>query len=110
MRVWEIWFADFPYEEDATITKKRPVIILNVEPFEVLSVKVTSQDVRDEDKYDTPIQYWSEAGLNKPSIARISKTMFLDKQSFIHKIGTLHNDDKISILTKYTDYLKENNI
>ena len=62
MRVWEIWFADFPYEEDATITKKRPVIILNVEPLEVLSVKVTSQDVRYEDKYDTPIQYWAKLG------------------------------------------------
>lgn len=108
MRVWEIWFADFPYEEDATITKKRPVIILNVEPFEVLSVKVTSQDVRDEDMYDTPIQYWSEAGLDRPSVARISKAMFLDKQNFIHKIGTLHNDDKIAIFTKYAEHLKNN--
>lgn len=108
MRVWEIWFADFPYEEDATTTKKRPVIILNVEPLEVLSVKVTSRDVRYEDKYDTPIQHWSEAGLDKPSIARIAKTMFLDKQNFVHKIGTLHDDDKISILTKYTEYLKNN--
>ena len=108
MRVWEIWFADFPFEEDATISKKRPVIILNVEPLEVLSVKVTSQEVRNADEHDTPIRYWSEAGLNKPSIARISKTMFLDKHSFIHKIGTLHDDDKISILTKYTEYLKNN--
>ena len=78
-----IWFANFPYEEDATITKKRPVIILNVEPLEVLSVKVTSKDVRDADKYDTPIQHWSEAGLDKPSIARISKTMFLDKRHLL---------------------------
>lgn len=107
MRVWEIWFAEFPYEEDATIIKNRPVIILNVEPLEVLSVKVTSHNVRDKDKYDIPIQFWSEAGLNKPSIARISKTMFLDKQNFIHKIGTLQDDDKVSILTKYTEYLKE---
>ena len=108
MRVWEIWFADFPFEEDATVIKKRPVIILNVEPFEVLSVKVTSQSVRDKDNYDTPIQHWREAGLNKPSIARISKTMYLNKQNFIHKIGTLCDEDKITILTKYTEYLKNN--
>lgn len=105
MRVWEIWFAEFPYEEEPTILKSRPVIILNVEPLEVLSVKVTSQSVRD--KYDTPIVYWQEAGLNKPSIARIAKTMMLDKQNFKNKIGTLHDDDKVSILTKYTQYLKE---
>ena len=109
MRVWEIWFAEFPYEEDRSILKNRPVVILNVEPLEVLSIKVTSHDVRDADRYDTPIQYWSEAGLDKPSIARISKTMFLDRQNFKHKIGTLHDDDKVSILTKYTDYLRENN-
>lgn len=109
MRVWEIWFAEFPYEEDATIIKNRPVIILNVEPLEVLSVKVTSHDVRNKDKYDIPIQFWKEAGLNKPSIARISKTLFLDRQSFVHKIGTLLDDDKVSIFTKYAEYLKENN-
>lgn len=109
MRVWEIWFAEFPYEEDALIVKSRPVVILNVEPLEVLSVKVTSQDIRDNDKYDTPIIHWQEAGLNKPSVARISKTMLLDKHKFKHKIGTLHNDDKVSILIKYTEYLKEIN-
>lgn len=106
MRVWEIWFAEFPFEEDPTIVKERPVIILNVEPLEVLSVKVTSHEVRDKDQYDTPILYWKEAGLNKPSVARISKTMLLDKQNFKNKIGTLHNDDKVSVLTTYTEYLK----
>ncbi|MDO4562234.1 MAG: type II toxin-antitoxin system PemK/MazF family toxin [Clostridia bacterium] len=85
MRVWELWFADFPYEEDNTIVKSRPVIILNVEPLEVLSVKVTSQQSRNSDKYDMPIVHWQYAGLKKPSVARISKTMFLDKNNFTKK-------------------------
>lgn len=108
MRVWELWFADFPFEEDPAIVKNRPVIILNVEPFEVLSVKVTSKQIRNTDKYDTPIVHWQYAGLTKPSVARISKTMFLDKDKFKVKIGTLHDEDKLSVLTKYTQYLKEN--
>lgn len=108
MRVWELWFADFPFEEDPTIIKKRPVIILNVEPLEVLSVKVTSKQARTVDKYDTPIVHWQYAGLSKPSVARISKTMFLDKNKFKAKIGTLHDEDKVSVLTKYTQYIKEN--
>ena len=108
MKIWEVWFADFPFEEDQTIVKKRPVIILNIEPLEVLSVKVTSKQMRVEDKYDTPIVHWQYAGLKKPSVARISKTMFLDKGKFKLKIGTLHDEDKVSILTKYTQFLKEN--
>ena len=107
MRIWEVWFADFPYEEDATVTKNRPVIILNVEPLEALSVKVTSHNVRANDKYDIPIQHWKSAGLNKESIARISKTIYLDKQNFTQKIGTLHDDDKVTIFTKYIEYIKE---
>lgn len=107
MNVWEIWFADFPFEEDKTKTKHRPVIILSVEPLEVLSVKVTSHEVRNTDRFDIPIQHWREAGLNKPSIARISKTMFLDKNNFKYKIGTLHEEDKVSIFTKYAEYLEE---
>lgn len=108
MNVWEVWFADFPYEEDNTITKQRPVVILSVEPLRVLSVKVTSQAVRIEDKYDIPIVHWKYAGLKKPSVARVSKTMFLDKQNFSIKIGNLHDDDKAAILTKYGEYLANN--
>ena len=37
MKEWEVWFAEFPFEEDAAVVKKRPVIILNVETLEVLS-------------------------------------------------------------------------
>ena len=75
---------------EPAITKKRPVLILNAEPLEVLSVKVTSQQTRTADKYDMPIVHWQYAGLLKPSAARISKTMFLDKDKFDVKIGTLH--------------------
>lgn len=49
MNQWEVWYANFPYEENPTIVKRRPVIILNVDTLECLSVKVTSHEVRDED-------------------------------------------------------------
>ncbi|MCR4442762.1 MAG: hypothetical protein QHH10_10575 [Peptococcaceae bacterium] len=41
----------------------RPVIVLNVEPLEVLSVKVTKTEPRDNDEYDIPIVYRQEANL-----------------------------------------------
>ena len=108
MNVWEIWFAEFPYEEDPTIIKKRPVIILNIEPVQVLSIKVTSHDVRVEDKYDVPITEWQNAGLMKPSVARVSKAMNLDKSKFDRKIGVLCNSDKLTIFAKYQEFV--NNI
>jgi len=72
MQPWDLWFAAFPYEEDPAIIKNRPVIILMVEPLQVLSVKVTSVEARDNDPFDTPIIEWQYAGLKSPSCARVS--------------------------------------
>ena len=40
----EVWFAEFPFAEDETQSKERPVIVLDVdgERCKVLSMKVTS--------------------------------------------------------------------
>lgn len=104
MKIWELWYADFPYE-DKPESKDRPVIVLNTNPLCVLSIKVTGQNVRDKDKYDTPIDHWQEAGLAKPSVARISKTMSLDADRFRRKIGDLHKDDIPIILKTYLQFL-----
>jgi len=103
---WDLWFADFPFE-DIIGSKDRPVIVLKIDPLEVLSVKVTTHDIRDEDKYDTPIIKWIEAGLKEPSIARISKTINLTPEKFRKKIGILHSDDTQEIMKKYIDFINE---
>jgi hypothetical protein len=105
MKSWEVWFANFPFDDNPAITKKRPVIILDIAPLRVLSVKVTTHNVRDADEYDTPIQHWKEAGLDRPSIARVSKTIYLTPENFIHKIGDLHIDDQNAILNRYVTFV-----
>lgn len=109
MKQWELWMASFPYEEDPSILKKRPVIILNVNPLQVLSVKVTGQDARDEDEYDTPIVHWRAAGLNRRSVARISKSMNLSHDKFIHKIGDLDHQDATLIMQRFVDFINNRN-
>jgi hypothetical protein len=104
MKQWEVWFANFPFDDDPSIIKKRPVVILDVEPIRVLSIKVTTHDIRDVDPYDTPILNWQAAGLDRPSIARVSKTIYLTPENIIHKIGVLHFDDQNAILNKYVDF------
>lgn len=108
MKQWEVWLANFPFEEDDSIVKKRPVIIINVDTLEVLSVKVTSHTARPEDKYDTDIIHWKEAGLDKPSVARISKSMNLTKDKFVHKMGDVHAEDKVSIMQNFMDFITSN--
>lgn len=107
MNAWDVWYANFPYEEDPTIVKERPVIVLNVEPLEVLSIKVTHHDVREYDKYDVPIEKWREAGLIKPSVARISKAIYLNNNAFTNMIGQLHPDDIVNIYDKYIESKSE---
>ncbi|OSA92822.1 UNVERIFIED_ORG: hypothetical protein B2H93_13425 [Clostridium botulinum] len=112
----EVWYANFPFEEDPKKTKRRPVIVLSktndgltvadLKEDSYLSVKVTSHEIRDEDDYDTVIVKWREANLKKESVARVSKTMNLPKSQFINKVGIADEKDFENILTKYIELIE----
>lgn len=104
----EVWFVEIPLEEDKTKTINRPVIVLDENMLGVLSVKITKHSPRQEDPYDTPILYWQEANLRLASTARVSKVFLLSQDSFIFKIGNLHQDDLDRIEEMYQKYLEEN--
>ncbi|OPX50908.1 type II toxin-antitoxin system PemK/MazF family toxin [Clostridium thermobutyricum] len=104
----EVWFVEFPREEDNRIIDNRPVIVLedSDDELEVLSVKVTKHKPRDE--WDYNIVYWQEASLKFESTARISKSLYLKEDSFLFKIGDLRKEDlsKIdNLFDKYTENL-----
>ena len=103
---WDIWFAEFPFEDTSEL-KDRPVIILSIEPLKVLSIKVTSSGPRTEDKFDIPITKWQDAGLKNASTARIAKTIRLDVDKFRRKLGTLHMDDREKILNTFSLYISQ---
>lgn len=107
--VGDVWFVDFPKEEDPSQFFSRPVVILDIDTLEVLSVKVTKHSPRLEDEYDTPIIYWQNAQLRFKSTARISKTIYLPKSSFKFRIGTLHHDDFYEISTQFMKYINSQN-
>lgn len=104
----EVWFVEFPLEEDNSRTINRPVIVLDENTLGVLSVKITKHTPRKEDPYDTPILYWQEANLRLSSTARVSKVTLLSQDSFIFKIGNLHQDDLERVEMMYQKYLEEN--
>lgn len=103
----EVWFVEFPLEEDNSQTINRPVIVLDENTLGVLSVKITKHVPRKEDPYDTPIIYWQEANLRLASTARVSKIYLLPPDCFIFKIGTLHAEDLERIEALYQTYLRE---
>ena len=108
MNKGEVWFVEFPLEEDESKSINRPVIVLDENILGVLSVKITKHKARKEDPYDIPIIYWEEASLRLASTARVSKVTLLTKDSFIFKIGNLHPDDLSRIEDMYRKFLKDN--
>lgn len=106
----EVWFVEFPLEEDNSQTINRPVVVLDENILGVLSVKITKHLSRKEDPYDTPIIYWQEANLRLASTARVSKVFLLSQDSFIFKIGDLHQDDMERVEEMYQKYLEENSL
>lgn len=101
----EVWFARFPYEDDATKSSLRPVIVLNNDEIGVLSTKVTKHAPRENDPYDISIVYWDEAGLRLDSTARVSKTVIIAESQFKFKIGKLVDSDLKNVVDKYIEYI-----
>ncbi len=108
MNKGEVWFVEFPLEEEPERTLNRPVIVLDENLLGVLSVKITKHKVRKEDPYDIPIIYWENANLRLASTARVSKVTLLNKESFIFKIGDLHKEDMQRVEDMYKKFLKDN--
>ncbi|MBE5950059.1 MAG: type II toxin-antitoxin system PemK/MazF family toxin [Lachnospiraceae bacterium] len=103
----DVWFVEFPLEEEATKIINRPVIVLDEDTLGVLSVKITKHAPREEDPYDIPILYYKEANLRLASTARVSKVLLIPRDNFIFKIGDLHPDDLIRVEEMYRKYLEE---
>ena len=51
MKKGEVWFVEFPLEEDPGRILNRPVIVLDENLLGVLSVKITKYKARVEDMY-----------------------------------------------------------
>lgn len=102
----EVWFANFPFEEDENQSKERPVIVLEVddETCKVLSMKVTSSAPHSE--FEIELFDWEKIPLNHKSTADASSVKFVLKSDFRRRIGRLSDDDWNNITDLYICYLK----
>lgn len=85
---WEIWYACVSFEEDSTLDKLRPALILPNTSSSIQVYKISSQPWKYETEY--PIFYWQLAGLSKPSNIDIRRAIVVPSVSLVKFVGRLH--------------------
>lgn len=96
----DIWLAKVYFRNEG-LYKNRPIVVVGRDmaiDIDVLSAPVTSSAPRSE--YDIVIEYWKEAGLLNPSVARTTKLTAIPNSDFIRKLGYLHQHDLNRILNQ----------
>lgn len=100
-RPGDVWKLDFAYEEDPSISKKRPVVVAVVQESadRAVVVKVTGHGPRREFPGEIRLADWKEAGLSKPSTVRCSKSLSVGLESFdgAQYYGSLSTGDKAEV-------------
>lgn len=105
MKRWDIYWANFPYEDDPTQHKRRPVVIANHQTVYVLTLKVTTHEPRADDPFDYPLRYWQESNLPCNSVVRVSKLAKLSPNAFGDYIGQIQPYDAMMITRHMRDYI-----
>lgn len=102
----EVWFAEFPFADDETKFKDRPVIVLDVDDntCEVLSMKITSTPPYSE--FEMILFDWNQIPLQHESTANASEVKVISKSRFRRKIGRLSDSDWDNVTDLYHRYLK----
>lgn len=110
MNSWDLYWADVPYEEDSTQSKERPVVIIKDIGVILIVMRVTTHEARDGNPFDYPLSDWKSAGLNSPSVVRISKLAQLKPDKIGDYIGRLRSADIVAIqrcMGLYKQYLQQ---
>ena len=95
-RNYELWFAEFPHEEDTSETDDRPVVLVRIlDDKHVFALMITKHRARDD--HDLEITYWEAAGLNCPSTVRANRGYKLSVDKLRRKIGSLSETDIIRL-------------
>ena len=94
IKVWEVWHARFSFD-DGRGYKFRPVIVVGVRSDGSLAMMVTSSTNKLHLEHDYPIRDWEQAGLHKPSIARVDRIAFIPPEHLgtAGRMGRLSDTD-----------------
>lgn len=92
----EFWVADIPFT-NGQASKKRPVLILWLDGYDVVVAAVTSATPRTQT--DVALQDWQQSGLRVASTVRLSRLDCLEQTLLLVKVGavTVSDADKLKV-------------
>lgn len=95
--LWEIWLASVKFEDDPSIVKDRPVLVIDEDHALYISLKMTSNISRANSSEEYLVQEWEQSGLRKPTVIRTSHKLELCRRDFKRKIGNLSLKDILNV-------------
>ncbi len=90
----EIYICRFPFTS-GEFSKPRPVLILFDLQRDVLICRITS--AAQTGPLDVPLHDWEEAGLAKPSVARLDRLVTAEKSILRQRLGALSAPDQAAV-------------
>jgi mRNA interferase MazF len=99
----DFWVAEIPFT-DGRGSKKRPVLVLWLDGFDVVAAAVTSAAART--SRDVPLADWQASGLRAASTVRLSRLDCLEQSLFIARIGNISTNDGQAVKQVWTTYVQ----
>ena len=99
----EIFICQFPFTSGA-FSKPRPVLVLFDLQQDVLICRVTS--VLRSGPLDVILMDWAEAGLAKPSVARLDRLVTAEKTILRRRLGILSAADQLAIRAAWNQHMQ----
>lgn len=95
--VGQIWYAEFRFEDQPDLSKRRPVLIVKNDDLKLICValKITSKERYGRTGYK--IKYWENSGLTKQSWVDLSQRQTFRHEELIHYLGELDQRDQMNI-------------
>jgi mRNA interferase MazF len=99
----EIYLCEFPFTSGAT-SKVRPALLLFDLQSDAIICRITS--VPRSTPLDVTLQDWKQAGLLKPSIARLDRIVTAEKSIFLRRLGILSPSDAQAVRDMWNQFMK----
>lgn len=106
LAIKDVVIVNYPFEENETIIKTRPAIVIDKvdDELKILAVKITKTDVRDD--FDYRIIEWVKASLRYPSTARASKIQYISMEDIKRRVGSLADSDYTKVIELVKEYFE----
>ncbi|MEK7676674.1 MAG: type II toxin-antitoxin system PemK/MazF family toxin [Verrucomicrobiota bacterium] len=102
-KVGDIFICAFPFTS-GQFSKPRPVLALIDLGPDCLIARITS--VLYSGRLDVPLTHWKQAGLEKPSVVRLTRLVTAEKTLLRTKIGSLTSADLEAVRNAWNQHMR----